>query len=231
MIQGNDGGANVSLNGGYTWSTIYNQPTAQFYHSPPTTATLLRLRHPAGQHQRRRAQPHQSRRRSPGAIATSPAPARAATSPSAPTTRTSSMSARSAPRPAAATASSATTTHRPDPPDHHLAGDDGRLWRRRAQVSLRLDLPDRHLARTIPTRSTSAATRSSRARTKGRAGKPISPDLTRADPETLQPTGGPVNRDSIGAETYATVFAFAESPHEAGVFWAGSDDGRAPHQP
>ena len=33
MIQGNDGGANVSLNGGYTWSArIYNQPTAQFYH-------------------------------------------------------------------------------------------------------------------------------------------------------------------------------------------------------
>src|SRR6266498_172885 len=32
MIQGNDGGANVSFNGGATWSTIYNQPTAQFYH-------------------------------------------------------------------------------------------------------------------------------------------------------------------------------------------------------
>ena len=32
MIQGNDGGANVSVNGGYSWSTIYNQPTAQFYH-------------------------------------------------------------------------------------------------------------------------------------------------------------------------------------------------------
>ena len=31
MIQGNDGGANVSFNGGETWSSIYNQPTAQFY--------------------------------------------------------------------------------------------------------------------------------------------------------------------------------------------------------
>ncbi|MER3485471.1 MAG: hypothetical protein C4345_05350, partial [Chloroflexota bacterium] len=30
---------------------------------------------------------------------------------------------------------------------------------------------------------------------------------------------------AIGAETYATVFALAESPHEAGVMWAGSDDG------
>ena len=32
MIEGNDGGACVSFNGGDTWSTIYNQPTAQFYH-------------------------------------------------------------------------------------------------------------------------------------------------------------------------------------------------------
>jgi photosystem II stability/assembly factor-like uncharacterized protein len=32
MIEGNDGGACVSFNGGATWSTVYNQPTAQFYH-------------------------------------------------------------------------------------------------------------------------------------------------------------------------------------------------------
>ena len=31
MVQGNDGGACVSYNGGETWSTIYNQLTAQFY--------------------------------------------------------------------------------------------------------------------------------------------------------------------------------------------------------
>ena len=31
MIEGNDGGANISLNGGASWSTIYNQKTAQFY--------------------------------------------------------------------------------------------------------------------------------------------------------------------------------------------------------
>ena len=59
----------------------------------------------------------------------------------------------------------------------------------------------------------------------GHSWQPISPDLTRADPETLEVTGGPINRDAVGAETYATVFSFAESPHESGVFWAGSDDG------
>ena len=54
---------------------------------------------------------------------------------------------------------------------------------------------------------------------------PISPDLTRNDPTKMQPSGGPVTLDTSGAETYCTIFAFVESAHEAGVFWAGSDDG------
>ena len=32
MIEGNDGGATISTDGGQTWSTLDNQPTAQFYH-------------------------------------------------------------------------------------------------------------------------------------------------------------------------------------------------------
>ena len=53
----------------------------------------------------------------------------------------------------------------------------------------------------------------------------ISPDLTRADPSTLEVSGGPITNDTSGAETYATIFAFAESHHDPKVFWAGSDDG------
>ena len=64
----------------------------------------------------------------------------------------------------------------------------------------------------------------------------ISPDLTRADPKTLEPTPsyenpgpgpywGPITREAYGPEWYATIFAFAESPAQAGVLWAGSDDG------
>ena len=60
----------------------------------------------------------------------------------------------------------------------------------------------------------------------GQTWEAISPDLTHADPTTLEPTGGPINRDSIGAEMYATVYALTESPHEAGILWAGTDDGR-----
>jgi photosystem II stability/assembly factor-like uncharacterized protein len=53
----------------------------------------------------------------------------------------------------------------------------------------------------------------------------ISPDLTRAEPSTLEPSGGPITKDNTGAEAYATVFTIAESPKKAGVLWAGSDDG------
>lgn len=59
----------------------------------------------------------------------------------------------------------------------------------------------------------------------GQSWEDISPDLTRHDPKTLQPSGGPVTLDITGTETYATVFAFAESSVTAGVLWAGSDDG------
>ena len=41
----------------------------------------------------------------------------------------------------------------------------------------------------------------------------------------LGPSGGPITLDTSGAEHYATIYTFRESPHEAGVFWAGSDDG------
>ena len=53
----------------------------------------------------------------------------------------------------------------------------------------------------------------------------VSPDLTRAVPETLEVSGGPITKDTSGAETYATIFAFAESHHDPNVLWAGSDDG------
>ncbi|GAC1651633.1 MAG: hypothetical protein NVS4B3_12660 [Gemmatimonadaceae bacterium] len=53
----------------------------------------------------------------------------------------------------------------------------------------------------------------------------ISPDLTRHDPKTMGPSGGPITKDQTGVETYATIFALAESPVQIGVLWAGSDDG------
>jgi photosystem II stability/assembly factor-like uncharacterized protein len=53
----------------------------------------------------------------------------------------------------------------------------------------------------------------------------ISPDLTRADPTTLGPSGGPITLDQTGVETYATVFTLAPSARDGNIIWAGSDDG------
>jgi hypothetical protein len=53
----------------------------------------------------------------------------------------------------------------------------------------------------------------------------ISPDLSRNDPRTLGPSGGPITKDQTGVETYGTVFAMSESPVMKGVIWAGTDDG------
>jgi photosystem II stability/assembly factor-like uncharacterized protein len=53
----------------------------------------------------------------------------------------------------------------------------------------------------------------------------ISPDLTRNDKAKQKWAGGPITGDNTGVETYGTVFAIAESPKQKGVIWAGSDDG------
>src|SRR5207237_176773 len=53
----------------------------------------------------------------------------------------------------------------------------------------------------------------------------VSPDLTRHDPATLGPSGGPITLDQTTAEYYGTIFAIAESPRVKGLIWTGSDDG------
>jgi photosystem II stability/assembly factor-like uncharacterized protein len=64
-----------------------------------------------------------------------------------------------------------------------------------------------------------------RTRDGGQTWEPISPDLTRNDKSKQKWSGGPITGDNTGVETYDTVFAIAESPRQAGVIWAGSDDG------
>ncbi len=53
----------------------------------------------------------------------------------------------------------------------------------------------------------------------------ISPDLTRADPKTLGHSGGPITGDMNGPEVFATIFTIAPSRIERGTIWTGSDDG------
>lgn len=59
----------------------------------------------------------------------------------------------------------------------------------------------------------------------GETWKKISPDLTRNHPSTLGPSGGSITHDNTSVEYYATIFTISESPLTPGLIWAGSDDG------
>ncbi|MBA3943270.1 MAG: glycosyl hydrolase [Herpetosiphonaceae bacterium] len=225
MIQGNDGGACVSLTGGATWSSIYNQPTAQFYHIATDTRSPYTV---YGTQQDNSSIAVPSRTAHPGITwgdCFIPG-----------------------------TGESGYIAVRPDDPDIVYVGAIGsspgggnalqRYDHRTKQVRLITTWPESmsghgaiehkyRFAWTYPIVISPhdphvlyiGGNMVFRTTNEGQSWEPISPDLTRAEPEKLQPTGGPINRDAVGAEVYATVFAFAESPHTAGVLWAGSDDG------
>ncbi len=59
----------------------------------------------------------------------------------------------------------------------------------------------------------------------GKTWKTISQDLTRNDRQKQKWSGGPITGDNTGVEIYGTIFSIAESPKQAGILWAGSDDG------
>jgi photosystem II stability/assembly factor-like uncharacterized protein len=58
----------------------------------------------------------------------------------------------------------------------------------------------------------------------GATWKAVSPDLTRNDKQKQKWSGGPITGDNTGVEIYGTIFAMAESPKKPGVLWTGSDD-------
>ncbi|MEA2512219.1 MAG: hypothetical protein QOJ59_1706 [Thermomicrobiales bacterium] len=225
MIQGNDGGANVSLNGGQSFTTIYNQPTAQFYHlatdnrdpyyvygtQQDNSSVAVPSRAPgaaitwgdcyiAGTGESGYIAPHPE---NPdvvyvGAIGSSPG------------------GGNSLQRYDHKTRQIRLVTTWPEVTSGYGAGAEKYRFNWTYPIVFSPHDPNTiYIGGNLVFKTTN----------EGQTWEPISPDLTRADPETLKPTGGPVNLDDIGAETYATVYAFAESPHEPGTLWAGSDDG------
>ena len=60
---------------------------------------------------------------------------------------------------------------------------------------------------------------------RGQTWAEISHDLTRNEKEKQGKGGGPITNEAAGAETYNTILYVVESPHEAGTIWTGSDDG------
>jgi photosystem II stability/assembly factor-like uncharacterized protein len=59
----------------------------------------------------------------------------------------------------------------------------------------------------------------------GSSWEQISPDLTTNDKSKQGPSGGPITKDNTSVEYYCTIFTAAESSLEKELLWTGSDDG------
>ena len=88
-----------------------------------------------------------------------------------------------------------------------------------------MDVSDHLLARRSRTCSTPASQHVWKTTNGGQTWDRISPDLTRHDPKTMGPSGGPITRDMNGPEVYAVIFAIGPSSATSNVIWTGSDDG------
>jgi photosystem II stability/assembly factor-like uncharacterized protein len=219
MINSNDGGGTISMDAGETWSSIYNQPTAQFYHV--TTDNQFPYRIYGAQQDN-------------SAISIA--------------SRSDDGEIGDADFYSVAGCENATVAVDPRNPLVTYGGcymgafsryDHGRRQSRDISVTMPNydgwgagDVPERfqwtfpvlispHDPQTLYVTSQHVW----RSRTEGASWEKISPDLTVHDPNTLKRTGGPIHGEMTGAEWYATIYAFVESPKQKGVLWAGSDDG------
>ena len=225
MVQGNDGGACVSLNGGASWSSIFNQPTAQFYHVAADNRDPYFV-YGTQQDNSSVAVPSRNEKSSlmwmDGFIAGSGESGYIAIKPDddnivfVGAIGSSPGGGNCLQRYDHDSKQLRLVTTWPEVTSGEAAADYKYRFAWTYPIVFSPHDPDTlYVGGNLVFKSTD----------EGHSWEAISPDLTRADPATLQITGGPINRDGASAEVYATVFALAESPHEPGVIWAGSDDG------
>jgi photosystem II stability/assembly factor-like uncharacterized protein len=219
MVEGNDGGANVSLDGGASWSTQYNQPTAQFYRVITDNRFPYYLY--AGQ-QDNTTVAVASRSEDQGIGRDDWYPVGGG--------------------------ESAHVAFDPDDPrliyatsivgfiteyDHETKAErsiqvypEMPLGYSAAQVRYRFNWNPPVIASLHdPKVLYYGAHVLLRSRDRGLSWQKISPDLTRNESDKHGPGGVPITDEAAGAEHYNTIFYIVESPHEAGTIWVGTDDG------
>ena len=219
MIEANDGGATVTTDGGVTWTTLLNQPTAQFYRlsvdtdfpyhilGPQQDNSAVRIRH-----------------------------------------RTGGGSIGMRDWEVTAGGESGHIVADPTNPDVVYGGSYGgllvRLNHRTGEVRDVNPWPDNPMGAgdadlkqrfqwnfpiffspNDPHKLYAGSQHLLQSTDGGASWREISPDLTRNDKSKMGPTGGPITKDNTSVEYYCTIFAGAESPVEPGVIWVGSDDG------
>lgn len=219
MIIGDDGGAQVSFDGGQTFSTYHNQPTAQFYrvttdnHFPyriygaQQDNSTVRIAHRG---------PNSHLTEKDWEITAGGESGYLAIDPRDPEIVYGGSYGGYLIRLDHRRKQSRNITVWPDNPIGHGAGD----IRYRFQWNFPL-----FFSPTNPQRLYAAANVLFVSEDEGHSWTPISPDLTRNDPTKLGPSGGPITKDNTGVEVYCTIFAAAESPHDANTIWVGTDDG------
>jgi photosystem II stability/assembly factor-like uncharacterized protein len=219
MINGNDGGATITFDGGNSWSSIKNQPTSQFYRV--TTDNLVPFRIYGGQQDSSTVAI--ASRSLYGAIGVADyydvgggESAHIAFDPDKPTL-------------IYATTINGTLTEY----DHETGleryiipypelvyGKDSSDLKYRSNWNAPVAVSPHDPS--IIYYGTQLVLRST---DRGVTWTEISPDLTRDDLEKQGRNGGPLTPENVGAEYYNTLFYIIESPHERGRIWAGSDDG------
>ncbi|MCK8478993.1 WD40/YVTN/BNR-like repeat-containing protein [Psychroserpens algicola] len=219
MIIGDDGGAQVTYDGGETWSTYHNQPTSQFYRV--TTDNHFPYRIYAAQQDNSTVRiPH----------------------------RTDGRSITEDDWESTAGGESAHIAIDPEDNDIVYGGSyDGFLTRvnhKRGTVRAINVWPDNPMghgaegmkyrfqwnfpiifSKHNPDRMYTFSQHVHVTENEGQSWEIVSPDLTRNAPEKLKSSGGPITQDNTSVEYYCTIFAAQESPITEGLLWVGSDDG------
>ncbi|WP_378184218.1 glycosyl hydrolase [Aquimarina sp. SS2-1] len=219
MIIGDDGGAQITYDGGETWSTYHNQPTSQFYRV--TTDNSFPYRIYAAQQDNSTIRINH---------------------------RSTGWSISEDDWESTAGGESAHIAIDPKDNDIVYGGSyDGFLTRINHKtetvrsISVWPDNPMGHGAEDMkyrfqwnfpimfskhnPNRLYTFSNQVHVTENEGQSWEVISPDLTRNDPSKLKSSGGPITQDNTSVEYYCTIFAAAESPLKEGVLWVGSDDG------
>jgi photosystem II stability/assembly factor-like uncharacterized protein len=220
MIVSNDGGAQVSMNGARTWSTMLNQPTAEFYRvtvdnqfpyrvygAQQDNSTISVPSSPSG------ALTPQGDWYSVGGCESG----HIAVDPRDPNVAYAGCYIGEITRVNRRTGESRNVMVYPVLVDGVAPKDLTYRFQWNAPIVISPHNPDvlyhtsNHVHRT---------------RDGGMSWETISPDLTTDDEAKQIHPGGPLQHDHTSVEVYTTIFSFAESPHTPGELWAGSDDGR-----
>ncbi|MBL8111545.1 MAG: glycosyl hydrolase, partial [Acidobacteria bacterium] len=218
MIEGDDGGAQVTLNGGRTWSTLNNQPTSQFYrvitddrfpynvYGAQQDNTTVKIASASSGRTIRESDWHDVGGCESGWIAPHPGKRNIVF--------------------AGCYGGSITRYDHETKQEREIVA-----WPQLAVGQAPKDLRYRFqwnapIVFSRDGRTLYHAAQLLLASTdEGQTWREASPDLTRNDRTKQEKSGGPITKDDTGVEVYGTIFALTESPHDTKTLWAGTDDG------